>query len=221
MKKILPILLCHVLMCTQAYAISGGPVFGGNGVNPVGTYSGVINVTQELDNDHPVVDPVTGTLVPAAVANFNAIGLFDLGVPQTGVATGSFILFVDGLVYSGTITASVDPDSDQLNGIVEGEFPYSVISTSTNAAGTVTSTSISEAALANGKITAGIGATRQGSFASAAISGAATIEVDNTGILNGTFNVDTILQCTVTGFRQSLTSTTTTITSGTSTTGGG
>ena len=222
MKKILPILLCYVLMCTQAYAISGGPVFGGNALNPVGTYSGVITVNQELDNDNPVVDPVTGTLVPAGVADVNAIGLFDLGVPQTSVATGSFILFVDGLVYSGTITASVDPDSGQLNGIVEGTFPFTVTTFTENATGTVTSVSTSVSALANGKITAQLGATRQGSLSSASLTGASTIDVDNSGITNGVFRTDTILNCTVSGFRQSTTSTSaTSITSGTSTTGGG
>ena len=34
MKKVLPILLCYVFMTTQVYAISGGPVFGGNELNP-------------------------------------------------------------------------------------------------------------------------------------------------------------------------------------------
>ena len=217
MKKLLPILLCYVLMTSQVYAISGGPVLGGSSLNPVGTYSGVINVNQELDNDNPVVDPVTGDLVPASISDFNAIGLFSLAVPDTSVATGSFILFVDGEVFSGTITASVDPDSGKLSGIVEGTFPYTVnIPTST---GTVTTESLT--ATASGQITAQVGATRQGSISSASLSGSSTLDVAFGGLDGLEINVDRILVCTVSGFRQSVTATATTVTSGTSTTGGG
>ena len=211
MKKLLPILLCYVLMTTQVYAISGGPVFGDGGVSPVGTYSGVITVDQELNNDDPVVDPVTGNLVPSVVADVNAIGLFDLSVPTTNVATGSFILFVDGLTYTGTITASVNPDSDQLSGIVSGTFPYTII-TIDSATGFPVSTTV--IALAGGKITAKVGGTRQGALSSATLVGSSTINVDRSGIQNGTFKVDSTMQCTVSGFRQSLTASAATITGG-------
>ena len=204
MKKLLPILLCYVLMTTQAYAISGGPVFGGGGLNPVGTYSGVINVTKELDNDDPVVDPVTGNLVPSEVADVNAIGLFDLGVPTVSVATGSFLLFVDGVVYTGTITASVDPDSDKLSGIVEGTFGFTVETINDSGIG-FTTVVTDVTALASGQITAGISGTKQGTIASALITGVATINVDNSGLTNGQFHTDSTLDCTVSGFRQALT----------------
>ncbi len=208
MKKLLPILLCYVLMTTQVYAISGGPVFGGSDLNPVGTYSGVINVTKELDNDDPVVDPVTGNLVPSEVTDVNAIGLFDLGVPSTSVATGSFLLFVDGVVYTGTITASVNPDSDQLSGIVQGTFGFTI---STQSFGVTTVTTTDVTALANGKITAGISGTAQGATASALITGSSTINVDDTGLTNGQFHIDRTLNCTVSGFRQSLVSSAATV----------
>ena len=206
MKKILPILLCYILMTSQVFAISGGPVYGGgSGLNPTGTYSGVIIVNQELDFDNPVVDPVTGTLIPSTVADVNAIGLFDLGVPTVSVATGSFILFVNGIVYTGTITASVNPDTDQLSGIVNGTFPFSVTTFTENADGTVTSVSSSVAALANGKITAGISGTRQGALSSASLAGTAEIDVDQSGLQGDLFHTDSRLDCSVSGFRQSFT----------------
>ncbi len=211
MKKLLPILLCYVLMTTQVYAISGGPVFGGSDLNPVGTYSGVINVTKELDNDDPVVDPVTGNLVPSEVTDVNAIGLFDLSVPSTNVATGSFLLFVDGVVYTGTITASVNPDSDQLSGIVQGTFGFTI---STQEFGVTTVTTTEVTALANGQITAGISGTTQGANSSALITGASTINVDDSGLVNGLFHTDRTLNCTVSGFRQSLTASAATAISG-------
>ena len=209
MKKILPILLCYVLMTSQVFAISGGPVFGGAGLNPVGTYSGVISVDQELDFDNPVVDPVTGNLVPSMVADVNAIGLFDLAVTQTNVSTGSFLLFVDGIVYTGDIVASINPDSDQLSGIVNGTFQYTVVTI-------VDTTSISTTftSLANGKITASISGTRQGSLSSASLVGSSSIDVDRMGIADGSFVTDTRLNCTVTGFRQSLTPSASAITFG-------
>ena len=77
MKKLLPILLCHILMTSQVFAISGGPVFGGGGLNPVGTYSGLIRVDSEFNNTIDGNGNI-GAIDPSAI---NAIGLFSLGIP--------------------------------------------------------------------------------------------------------------------------------------------
>lgn len=198
MKKLLPILLCYILMTSQVFAISGGPVFGGGGTDPQGTYSGIITVNTKLDFDNPVFDPVTNTFVPAVVAT-NAIGLFSLTVPATNLATGTNIIFVDGAVYRGTINASVDPDSGRLSGLISASFNYTLVTTNPVSGEQQTA---SLTAQANGKLDAQITGARQAARASARLLGSSTISVANGGVSGFTFDVDSVLQCTVTGFRQ-------------------
>ena len=211
MKNVLPILLCYVLMTSQVFAISGGPVFGSGGVNPVGTYSGVITVTPVKDfiNDNvtgaPITDPTTGQPEFRVDTSTVSLGLFSLGVPTINVAQGAFVQFVNGDVYIGTITASVDPDSGSLTGIVQGESSYQRVSTT----GT-TSTNITVLNSAAGKVVAQIAGTRQGSASSARIAGSANLIVNTNGSRvsgRGTFSGALVqnfaLECVVTGFRQS------------------
>ncbi len=211
MKKVLPILLCYVLMTTQVYAISGGPVFGGGGVNPIGVYSGVITVDTVKDF---VLDPDTGATIPGpdgqALTTTDdstvSLGLFSLGVPQTSVATGAFIQFVNGDVFSGNIVASVDPDRGTLAGLVEGTSSYSV---SFNDGTTVVVELINNSIA--GKVNAQVGGTRSGSLASATLTGTANLIVNSGGnrVTGGSEQGELVqnfaLICTVTGFRQSQT----------------
>ncbi len=211
MKKLLPILLCYALMTSQVYAISGGPVFGQGGVNPIGVYSGVITVTSVKDfiNDPvtnaPITDPNTGLAETKVDPDTVSLGLFSLGVPTLNVAQGAFVQFVNGDVYIGTITASVDPDSASVTGIVQGQSSYQRVSTT----GTTT-TNITILNSATGKVVAHIGSTRQGSAASARLVGSATLiinsagnRVTGNGIRAGSLVQNYALECVVSGFRQS------------------
>ena len=185
-------------MTSQVFAISGGPTYGGGGISPVGTYSGLIQVNQEFNNTTVANQPAGPVALP------NAIGLFSLGVPTTSVAQGAALMFVEGVVFTGTISASVDPDTDQLSGIINTTYQYTL--SIPNGDGTTTSESIT--AQANGQVTAKIAGTRQGSQSSASITGSSTIQVANGGVstANGFgFTVNRTLSCKITGFRQSTT----------------
>lgn len=209
MKKLLPILLCYLLMTSQVFAVSGGPSFGGGNVNPIGTYSGLIQVNREIDNDTLSIDPVTGLPAPTILQQnqINAIGLFSLGVPTTSVARGACLIFVEGVVYTGTITASVDPDSGKLSGVLNAVFQYTRISTNPITGAQVTAALTAQA---NGKVNAQINGTRQGAAASARINGSSIIQVADGGLDGLRFIVDRVLECTITGFRQSTTASTVT-----------
>ncbi len=148
-KAVLAILLCQVLTVTQVFAIAGGPPLGtgftGGGtttLNLTGTYSGVLQgLTETTPNGStdtaPAIPgdptPVTPTDTSTTSAS-NSIGLFDLGVTQTtGLATGTFLLFSDGRVFTGTISGAVDPGSGALRGILQARFNFNV--TTVTAAG--------------------------------------------------------------------------------------
>ena len=130
MKKILPVLLCYVLSASQVLALSGGPVFTTGAVNPTGRYSGVIEgltETNDITGSAPAIPGDTvGSTTTANTSASNALGLFDLTVPNAGNATGTFILFQDGRIFTGTIMASADPDNDKLMGILEATYNFTL-----------------------------------------------------------------------------------------------
>jgi len=100
MKVLLGCLMCFVLNLAQAFAISGGPWSGGSKiVGVVGTYAGVMH------------DVVVGS---------NNLGIFTLSVPQTGLATGSVLIFTGERTFSGPITALADPNTDIVEGTLQG-----------------------------------------------------------------------------------------------------
>ena len=214
MKKLLPILLCYVLMTTQVYAISGGPVFGGSGIDPIGTYSGVIIVKAvkdfvlDPDTGSTIIDPTTGQAKTTTDDSTVSLGLFSLGVPTVSVATGAFIQFVNGDVFTGNIVASVDPDSSALSGIVEGTSSYSLTFNEVVNGAAVTLVEVIDNSIA-GKVTAQISGTRAGSLASARVVGTANLIVNSGGdrVTGGSEQGELVqnfaLDCMVTGFRQS------------------
>ncbi len=207
MKKLLPILLCYVLMTSQVFAISGGPVFGTGTINPVGTYSGVVQgVSQGINST--ITTTFTGNLATDGGPTVSpaALGLFSLSVPSTDVATGAFILFSNGSTFTGTIEASIDIDSNQLSGIVSGA-QYEQVFTSTSSTGTTT-VSTEETAYASGQILGRVNGSGGRAVSSARIAGTAYLNVT---FLAATPNAitgqrpSTQLICTVSGFRQSTT----------------
>src|SRR5256885_5679585 len=100
MKALLGALICFVLNLSQAFAISGGPWSGGNKIiGVVGTYAGVMH------------DIVVGS---------GNLGIFTLSVPQTGLATGTVLLFTGQRAFSGPITGLADPNTDVLEATLQG-----------------------------------------------------------------------------------------------------
>ena len=204
MKKLFPLLLSYVLMATQCYAISGGPNYGGGrSVNVVGAYSGTILGVSETDSSQgPAIPGEAPGTVPAGngtVAS-NALGLFDLTVPGVSTATGAFVLFASGRVFGGTISASVDPDTAKLSGVLNGSYAFSI--TTFNATGTAQSTAVTASAV--GLINANIRATGVSSFTTARLTGTASLEV-NFGEIDPNTLAPVIAQTiafTVSGFQQ-------------------
>lgn len=105
MKKVLSLLLSYAFLQAQTFALGGGPGGGLPIGSLVGTYSGVM-----------IPDTQTN---PSPVESSASIGLFSVGVPQAGLATGSAVVFVNGIAYLGDVSAVADPKYASLVGIVE------------------------------------------------------------------------------------------------------
>lgn len=103
MKKVLSLLLLFVFLQTQAWALSGGPSFAGQGaVSLIGTYSGVL----------------TGPP--------NALGIFVVGIQEVGPATGNCSVFLAGAFYGGSIIGIGDPQESTFRGVIDAERLSSV-----------------------------------------------------------------------------------------------
>ncbi len=215
MKKLLPLLICYVLMQGQCFAISGGPVYGGAGhVNVTGSYSGIIQGVTEVD---PSVsgatnipgDPVSGG--ETSTTSSNALGLFDLVVPGVTTARGQFLLFADGAVFGGTISASVDPDTARISGILQAS--YTITASSSTVVdpifGTSTGSTTTVLGQALGMLSAKVGAANARAATSARLTGTANLDVNFGQIAS---NAEPIvvrsITFTVSGFQTSASTTT-------------
>ncbi len=202
MKKLFPLLLCYVLMATQCYAISGGPVYGGGrSVNVIGAYSGVIQGVSQTDSSQgPSIPGEPGGGSTTQTTPSNALGLFDLVVPGVSTASGAFILFASGRVFGGTISASVDPDTAKLSGVLEGSYNFTI--TTFNATGTAQTETITAQAV--GLINANIKSTGVSSFTSARLTGTASLDVNFGNIDANTLQpvVAQVITFNVSGFQQ-------------------
>jgi hypothetical protein len=125
MKKLLSLLLTFVFLNAQAFAISGGPKYDdATNVDIVGTYSGVLIPVDPTQGSTAVSSSSSSsTLTPESI---NSMGIFTLGVPIAGPATGSFLAFTEGIIFSGTITAVGDPGKGTLNGLLEANYDYTL-----------------------------------------------------------------------------------------------
>ena len=113
MKKVLSLLVAFVFTQVQTWALSGGPVYGGNAAAVSGTYAGVFTGlagTAVNNGVNPLVDS-TGS---------NSVGLFVVGVPQTDIALGTMAVFAQGTFYQGGILAVADPNKQTITGICQG-----------------------------------------------------------------------------------------------------
>ncbi len=117
MKKVLSLLVAFVFLQTQTWALSGGPQYtsGGVGAASIGTYAGVLipKFTNRL-YDNP------SFIANADATDANTLGIFVLGVPEQGVATGNYLFFQDGEAFFGAIQGVVDPDGDKFSALLSG-----------------------------------------------------------------------------------------------------
>jgi hypothetical protein len=130
MKNALSLLVAYTFLQSQMWALTGGPNFGGNGtsVNVVGTFSGVLLPEFQVGIN---VDTSEGA---------NSIGIFSVGVPQVGIATGTFAFFGNAQAYNGTITGVADPDKGTLKAILDAPTTLRVGSATTTTGGTASAT---------------------------------------------------------------------------------
>jgi hypothetical protein len=191
MKIVLACLMCLVLGASESFAIDGGPVYPG-GTNVVGTYAGVID---RVVTDSPLD------------CGANSIGVFSVGVPKTGISSGTFVMFSQGRTFTGTIQGVADPGKSTLKGVLNASFNFTVTRTNINpVTGETTTTTTDVTASANGNLktqitsgadlTLGVTATR--------LRGTATLSIDM-GQLNA--DLTPLVVCEVTlrvrGFKQS------------------
>lgn len=207
MKPLFPLLLSYVLMTSQTFAISGGPVFTNTSASVPGIYSGVLQGVSESTGGGaggaPAIpgDPVTPVDGASGTAS-NAIGLFDLTVPATSLATGTFLLFADGTVFGGTIDASGDLDSGEIKGILQGDYTFNT--GATDATGVATTVAVN--AQARGRLDAQVSSTTAlGATSLARLIGTADLGISFGDVDPQTFQPITnrTISFDVTGYKQS------------------
>lgn len=227
MKKVLSLLVAYIFLQTQIWAIGGGPSSGGTSAAAlVGTYAGALLPSSAS----------TGT-------QFNGLGLFTLGLPQTGIGSGNFVYFSEGKTFTGTIIGLADPKKQQFVGLVKAQFDIILASVTSNDSffGNFSSQFTTPGGFANGTIKAKfkpggtplVSATGGGAVAGLRMTGQAKLDIselttkrtpNDNGTPNDTTDDTTTTTTTVTttssltlvvdGFQQSTSATTTTATGG-------
>ena len=213
-------LVALLSLATIAYGISGGPFPAGKSV--VGTYAGVLTPkASPCPSASPSPAPACSpTIAPCAA---NSLGVFSISAPQTGLASGTFVMFAQGRVFSGTIRGTADPQKSTLKGILSARYDFTVSATpcpcgfggagSPCPSPTPACTEMAQniTALANGSLNADI-VTRTNVFTVTAtrLRGTATLDISNGTVDPFTFqqNVDCEMFMKVSGFRQSTTAST-------------
>jgi hypothetical protein len=189
MKILLASLMCLVLCSTECFALKGGPVYP-VGTNIVGNYAGVLQ----------------GVFDPTNPASSNSLGIFSLGVPATGTATGVFVMFSRGRVFTGTAQAFADPVHASLKGILSATFNYTLSTFQTNPlTGAVTVVSTSVTASAIGPISATVAKAGSSSFNAntTVLRGDATLSISQGGVAsNGDPIITSNLALVVFGVKQ-------------------
>jgi hypothetical protein len=205
MKKLLSLLLVFVFLQSEVWALSGGPVFSLNSVTSTqGTFAGV-------------VIPVSSTSNTATTQDIaNSLGVFSIGIPQVGLASGVFVYFSNGQTFTGTIVGTADPEKLTLQALVKAQFN---ITTEVSITDTTTGTTAPVASaletvpggFANGSLQAEFRADSGGAFATVGASlvrlkGKATLEVQSANTATGApVGAISNLELSVDGFQQSAT----------------
>ena len=135
MKALLGSLLCYVLFASQCFALKGGPPYPTTAASLTGTYAAVMV-------PNPVESPFT-----------NSIGLFSVVFPQTGLGSGTLIIFQTGQTYTGTIQGLIDPKGASISALLNATFPYLItIQTGTDDNGNPIFTTETVVAVASGQL---------------------------------------------------------------------
>lgn len=166
MRILLGALMCLVLTSVQCYAVKGGPAYS-SGPNIVGTYAGV------LEPEFDPTDPFSS----------NSLGIFSLGVPGTGLSTGTFVMFFRGTVFRGTIQGVGNPLDGAVKAVLSATFSITNQSTLSDVFGFVfTGTTTSVSARAEGSLKAKVSTSRVGTVGSATVlTGTADLFVSSSG----------------------------------------
>ncbi len=190
MKLLLACLMCLILPAAECFALKGGPPYPAS-TNLVGTYAGVLQ----------------GVFDPTNPGSSNALGIFSLGVPASGNATGTFVMFSRGRVFTGTARAFADPDKASLKGVLAATYNYNLSQRVVSADGTVTIVTTPVTASVQGPVEANIVTPRSGSlFRSSAtiLRGDATLSISQGQVnANGDPVINSILSLVVSGVKQS------------------
>ena len=202
-----------------AHAISGGPQYPG-GTNVVGTYGGVLTPTASPCPSATAV-PTPECSPTIAACSANSIGVFSVSVPQNGLATGTFVMFAQGRVFTGSIQGAADPGKATLKGVLSARYDFTLTSAATpcpiptpEPACTPSAFTQQITATASGNLKTRI--TTPSSSASAGSSGlrlkgTATLDISHGLVFSG--SLEPVVACEifmkVTGFKQSNTATTT------------
>lgn len=184
MKKVLSLLLAFVFLQVQSWALSGGPVFAGSTAAVKGTYA--------------------GSLIPAIAGN--SLGIFALGVPATGLASGIFAIFAEGGAFYGSIVGVIDPDKLTLNALAQAQQNETEVIAGTNGQVTIISIPV---ALATGAVRGilkqqdhtGFGQNNSGFR----VTGTGTLQLFSLDPNSGLPVAGAVLDVTVDGFQQSTT----------------
>jgi hypothetical protein len=206
MRSLLALLLCFILVQSQTYALWGGPDYSGGVSSLTGTYAGVLLV----DNSSTATAPAD-----------NSLGVFAFGIPDSGVGTGAFLLFTNGILYNaGNIVAVSIPQNKQIQGILSASFSYSVTDTVTAADGTLSQATTDITIQANGKMKADVVSTRVQASSVVLLKGTASLDLQGATVdpVTGLPVITSTLDFVVSGYLQSTTATSPTL-SGATTTG--
>lgn len=204
--------MCLVFTATQSFAISGGPPYPGS-TNVVGVYAGVMK-PRKVPTTCPV-DPSTCPDSPPG-CSANSLGVFSIGAAESGLATGTFVMFSQGRTFNGTIQGTADPGKDsnsaRINAVLSATFNFTLTETTpcpipTPAPACTPSTTTQEVtASANGNLDAHIKSQSRSVFGATSVRlvGSATIDISQGQVDPG--SLEPIITChmmlKVTGFKQ-------------------
>lgn len=118
MKILVPVFILALVAVAPFQASARDPFAlpGRETVETQGTYSGVLIADQSAAPD---------ALVTAEdVQRTEALGLFSLGVPSTGLAVGNVVIFSRGRVFQGPMAGFADPDGGNVFAIINSSFEF-------------------------------------------------------------------------------------------------
>ena len=178
MRILLASLMCLVLFESECFALKGGPVFDAGTTAITGTYAGVFMPTQRS----------------------NSLALFSLQLAQTGIGSGTLLIFDVGQLYTGTLQATGDPNRGRITGLIRATFPYIItVPSGTDSDGNPTFTTTTVVAVAAGTMQGKIKAdNRFSGVTSTRVTGTADVQFSLT--VNNPF--DEIIYDII-GFKQS------------------